>query len=160
MRDYEAFVNESARVLRRAGLLSVCEWTRSIDTDHRDGISNVAPRACAFLRAVENLLLTTHPAPPTISDVHHAINNQRDLRLSQCSLVSIPVGDWHSNPSWKILGNRYRDTLVTYAHSMRTFMEHFLTAGYVEQLIEGFISDLRSENRLISAYYVADVERV
>lgn len=43
---------------------------------------------------------------------------------------------------------------------MRTFMEHFLTVGYVEQLIEGFISDLRSEKRLISAYYVADVERV
>ncbi|KAH9856406.1 S-adenosyl-L-methionine-dependent methyltransferase [Lenzites betulinus] len=160
VRDYLAFVNEAARVLRPGGLLSICEWTRSIGISGQIDVALRAPRACAFLIVLDNALRSTLNYPPTAFDMARCVANQEELRTLQSSVISVPVGDWHEDQNMKALGVKYRDVLVAYAHSMRTFLEGFHAADDVDGLIDGFIADLHGQNSLVSAYYVNHAERI
>lgn len=152
-------MSESARVLCSGGLLSVCEWTRSIDTEIDEDITIVAPGACAFLRAVDNILdVASRGTLPTTFDIDRAIRSK--FRRVQSGFSFIPVGDWKQEYAPEKIGDRHRKILIAYASSMRSFLGQYLAPHYVEKLIAGFIADLRSENRIVSSYYVAHGERV
>lgn len=160
MTDYEDFLDECARVLCLDGLLVVCEWSRSVSTTDGNDVVNVAPRACAFLQTLADTLQASRHDLPTVISVHNALKNRSEFLCFDWRLTPVPVGDWHPDPSLKTLGKKYRDILTAYAGSMRTFLEKYFVPDHVGAMIDGFISDLRSENRLVSAYYAAHARRL
>ncbi|KAH9856397.1 S-adenosyl-L-methionine-dependent methyltransferase [Lenzites betulinus] len=160
VRNYQTFVDEAARVLKPGGLLSTCEWTRSLGLVDRNDVLLRAPQACAFLKVLNDALRAACQFLPTMFDMQTAVGSRDDLRVVQSSFVAIPVGDWPEEQGMKALGVKYRDVLVAYAHSMRTFLEGFHAADVVDGLIDGFIADLHGQNSLVSAYYANHAERI
>ncbi|KAI0352068.1 S-adenosyl-L-methionine-dependent methyltransferase [Trametes cingulata] len=145
--DMEAFVAETTRILRPGGLLLTCEWSRTISTNDGSEVSMRAPRACAFLNCLRDLLQArgvVHPSDAMILD--------RRLTAVESAVFQFPIGGWPEDPEWKAIGLRYLYTLTEYARSLVSFLEEELPVDAVQGLIEGFLQDIHGKDSLVSTY--------
>ncbi|KAJ8461947.1 hypothetical protein ONZ51_g11215 [Trametes cubensis] len=149
---YPNLIAEAARILKHGGILSICEWTRSIHINDGSEIMHSAPRACAFLKALGERLDAYGYIGPVLELVKSAVDQEPSLAALH-RIFWVPIGDWPANGFVKSVGIRYRQILAGYAIAVTPFLKRDFCAAYVDGLVEGFISDLHRVRGLSTSYY-------
>ncbi|KAI0323627.1 hypothetical protein GY45DRAFT_1208893, partial [Cubamyces sp. BRFM 1775] len=157
--SYPRLVREAARILKVGGVLSVCEWTRTIFINRRRDITRTAPRACLFLMVLADCLYADCYAGPVVDSLRNAVTQEPRLSVQHEAYCTIPIGDWPDDIYAKSIGARYRRVLVDFATAMAPFLRRALHADDVDDLVDGFVSDLYSVAGLSTTYYSAYVVR-
>ncbi|KAJ3011304.1 hypothetical protein NUW54_g2219 [Trametes sanguinea] len=157
--DYEKLVSDATRALRPCGLLSISEWTRTIEmADGRDFRLH-APGAHAFLTTVEGLLSDVSGIKAVIPQINRALRGEPRLRRLITLTSPMYVGDWPQREQDKHEGTRFRYILIEYAKSMKVFLERYLAPSVVQELISGFTVDISTVAPLITTYYTVHAVR-
>ncbi|KAJ3007304.1 hypothetical protein NUW54_g3598 [Trametes sanguinea] len=157
--EYEKFVSNAARALRPAGLLSLTEWTRTIEMADSTLLEDRAPRAYAFLIALENILGHICHIKSVLPLLNGAIHGERLFARSMPITRRFYVGDWPVGSSDRHDGIRMRDVLIEFAKSMREFLGKYLITPLVDDLIEGFVSDLNTVSPMYTTYHTVHAMR-
>ncbi|KAI0349690.1 S-adenosyl-L-methionine-dependent methyltransferase [Trametes cingulata] len=160
LRSYDFLVSEASRILRPGGLFSACEWTRSFLMADGGHVPARAPGASAFLVALQHALLQKIGVGPIAYDLPRAVHQSGNFHHISVTFMHIPIGTWPTDGAFRSIGREYREVLVEYACSMRPFLAQSVPAVHLQELIEGFISDLYTVPALMSAYVVVHATRL
>ncbi|KAI0644446.1 S-adenosyl-L-methionine-dependent methyltransferase [Trametes meyenii] len=156
---YDSFVGEVARVLDNQGLFSTVEWTRSLCMADGTDAELHAPHASAFLRAVREALEEGRSIGSVSSRIPFTLLNSGFFGSIVAIASYVPVGSWSECPRLRFIGSTYCDVLIAYASSMRPFLERSMSPLLVEDLVQGYVSDLLNIRGLFSVFCVVHAVR-
>ncbi|KAI0363123.1 S-adenosyl-L-methionine-dependent methyltransferase [Pilatotrama ljubarskyi] len=161
MPAYHQVVEEAARILRSGGLFSACEWSRSIAMADGTDVTRKAPRACAFLEVLWDILgrPTDISASPS-QVVADAILQCPDFDRVVTTVAHYPVGQWHPDIFCRLTGARVSDVLGSYALALKPFLQSLLPGAIVRELVDGFIADISTVGGLVTAYTAFHAQRI
>ena len=153
-------MNEVARILRPGGLFLAGEWGRCAAMEERFNPEAFTPYACRFYNAVSECLSRTRGLTPVAPHLRDYIRSSDRFDRVECKRFTMPIGTWHSDPSMQDLGEKYRNSLVTYVHSMQLMMvEAGRDPDEVRELAGGYVNEMFTVHGMICYFYTVQANR-
>ncbi|KAG6331663.1 hypothetical protein ID866_7424 [Astraeus odoratus] len=152
--NYPQLLCEAARVLRYGGLFVSGEIRRQVDfaPGYAGNAVVDAPRADRFYRVV-NAALARRGLHDYTRDIPTYIQRCALFNDGRLRDYIIPIGGWHPNPRDRRLGIAHLEAITNFAKSLAPMLRREgHPDGFVEELIAGFIQDMRTVPGVVSVY--------
>lgn len=153
--NYPEMLREAARVLRRGGIFFSGEVGRYVTfaPGYPGNPAVDAPGATRFFRVINDLLehIGLHEITGQIPHWLREIGTFTNGRIQE---HLIPIGDWHPSSRQRALGRAYLATMIMFAESVKPFLrdQGGLSEREINELIDGYVRDMRYVRGLVSVY--------
>ena len=160
--DYSAILREVGRILRPGGLFTSCEWGRypAFHPSFNLHPAYHVPGICRFFEILHKALDMCRGIQQLAPSIPSLLVASGLFTEITPQIYYMPIGPWHTDFNMQRLGRAYRATLLRYADSMRPLlMEAGWTDGELDDIIGGYVHDLKTVRGLVSVYHTVHARK-
>jgi hypothetical protein len=156
-RDYPGMIREVTRVLRPDGVLVVGEWEfyPSFHPMYQGNspTQSQAPGVRRFFDILAEGLRRLGIRPVDDIPLWLATSGQFEEIVTQTYLM--PIGPWHQDPEMQRIGRAFRAAHKRFFDAVRPMLINAgLDARVLDQVLVGYLHDLRSVSGLVGVYHI------
>ncbi|KAH9942098.1 S-adenosyl-L-methionine-dependent methyltransferase [Amylocystis lapponica] len=131
--NYMRVLRESGRILRRGGLLVLCEWSRFPFVADGGNLSFGAPHTHALFSAIDQVLVVRCGLHDVAHNVAQWVRDTGHFDNIESLVYRVPIGGTHHDPNARRRVEIFREMMSVFVNSIRWLL---LRTGYSEANID------------------------